>query len=54
MLVKKVSDPRMTTIVDKLVAYAGSNDDQLRDLAGLCQHCLSRPSETKLTYHSHL
>lgn len=35
VLVKKVGDPRMTTIVDRLVVYAGSGDDQQRDLAGL-------------------
>ncbi|OAV91609.1 hypothetical protein PTTG_04239 [Puccinia triticina 1-1 BBBD Race 1] len=35
VLVKSVSDPRMTRIVDKLISYSANEDEQLRDLAGL-------------------
>jgi len=35
VLVKSVSDPRMTRIVDMLVFYSANEDEQLRDLAGL-------------------
>ncbi|CAH7677377.1 armadillo-type protein [Phakopsora pachyrhizi] len=35
VLVRSVSDSRMTRIVDQLFSYTGSDDEQLRDLAGL-------------------
>ncbi|PLW19619.1 hypothetical protein PCASD_18183 [Puccinia coronata f. sp. avenae] len=35
VLVKSVGDPRMTRIIDRLIAYSANEDEQLRDLAGL-------------------